>query len=40
MQDGIKLLIDRMDKYPEEFFGDLAFRWSDIMQLQEIKNVH
>ena len=32
MQDGIKLLIDRMDKYPEEFFGDLSFRWSDIMQ--------
>lgn len=32
MQDGIKLLIDRMDKYPEEFFGDLAFRWSEIMQ--------
>jgi hypothetical protein len=32
MQDGIKLLIDRMDKYPEEFFGDLSFRWSEIMQ--------
>lgn len=32
MQDGIKLLIDRMDKYPEEFFGDLAFRWAEIMQ--------
>jgi hypothetical protein len=32
MQDGIKLLIDRMDKYPEEFFGELSFRWSDIMQ--------
>jgi hypothetical protein len=32
MQDGIKLLIDRMDQYPEEFFGDLSFRWSEIMQ--------
>jgi hypothetical protein len=32
MQDGIKLLIDRMDKYPEEFFGDLSFRWSEIMK--------
>jgi hypothetical protein len=32
MLDGIKLLIDRMDKYPEEFFGDLSFRWSEIMQ--------
>ena len=32
MQDGIKVLIDRMDKYPEEFFGELSFRWSDIMQ--------
>lgn len=32
MQDGIKLLIERMDQYPEEFFGDLSFRWTDIMQ--------
>ena len=32
MLDGIKLLIERMDQYPEEFFGDLSFRWSDIMQ--------
>ena len=32
MQDGIKLLIDRMDSYPEEFFGELSFRWSEIMQ--------
>lgn len=32
MQDGIKLLIDRMDSYPEEFFGELSYRWSEIMQ--------
>jgi hypothetical protein len=32
MLDGIKLLIERMDQYPEEFFGDLSFRWSEIMQ--------
>jgi hypothetical protein len=32
MLDGIKLLIERMDEHPEEFFGDLSFRWSDIMQ--------
>lgn len=32
MQDGIKLLIERMDQYPEEFFGDLSFRWTEIMQ--------
>jgi len=32
MLDGIKLLIERMDQYPEEFFGDLSYRWSNIMQ--------
>lgn len=32
MLDGIKLLIDRMEHHPEEFFGDLAYRWADIMQ--------
>jgi hypothetical protein len=32
MLDGIKLLIDRMDQHPEEFFGDLSYRWSGIMQ--------
>ena len=32
MLDGIKPLIERMDQHPEEFFGDLSFRWSDIMQ--------
>lgn len=32
MLDGIKLLIDRMDQHPEEFFGDLSYRWSLIMQ--------
>ena len=32
MLEGIKLLIDRMEHHPEEFFGDLAFRWADIMQ--------
>jgi len=32
MQQGIKVLIERMDSHPEEFFGDLAFRWSEIMQ--------
>jgi hypothetical protein len=32
MQDGIKLLIERMDQYPEEFFGDLSFRWTEVMQ--------
>ena len=32
MLDGIKLLIDRMDQHPEEFFGDLSYRWSVIMQ--------
>jgi len=32
MLDGIKLLIDRMDQHPEEFFGDLSYRWSNIMQ--------
>jgi hypothetical protein len=32
MLDGIKLLIERMDEHPEEFFGDLSFRWADIMQ--------
>lgn len=32
MQDGIKLLIDRMEHYPEEFFGELSYRWSEIMQ--------
>jgi hypothetical protein len=32
MQEGIKVLIERMDSHPEEFFGDLAFRWSEIMQ--------
>lgn len=32
MLDGIKLLIDRMEHHPEEFFGDMSFRWSEIMQ--------
>jgi hypothetical protein len=32
MQQGIKVLIERMDSHPEEFFGDLAFRWAEIMQ--------
>jgi hypothetical protein len=32
MQQGIKVLIERMDSNPEEFFGDLAFRWAEIMQ--------
>ena len=32
MLDGIKLLIERMDSNPEEFFGDLAYRWSEVMQ--------
>lgn len=32
MLDGIKLLIDRMEHHPEEFFGDLSYRWSLIMQ--------
>jgi hypothetical protein len=32
MLDGIKLLIERMDSNPEEFFGDLAYRWADVMQ--------
>ena len=32
MQEGIRVLIERMDSHPEEFFGDLAFRWSEIMQ--------
>lgn len=32
MLDGIKLLIDRMEHHPEEFFGDMSFRWADIMQ--------
>ena len=32
MLEGIKLLIDRMEHHPEEFFGDLSYRWSVIMQ--------
>lgn len=32
MLEGIKLLIDRMEHHPEEFFGDLSYRWSLIMQ--------
>lgn len=32
MLEGIKLLIDRMEHHPEEFFGDLSYRWSEIMQ--------
>ena len=32
MQQGIQVLIERMDSHPEEFFGDLAFRWAEIMQ--------
>jgi hypothetical protein len=32
MLEGIKLLIDRMEHHPEEFFGDLSYRWSIIMQ--------
>lgn len=32
MLDGIKVLIERMDSHPEEFFGDLAYRWAAIMQ--------
>jgi hypothetical protein len=31
MLDGIKLLIDRMESHPEEFFGELSYRWSSIM---------
>jgi len=32
MQEGIRVLIERMDSHPEEFFGDLAYRWAEIMQ--------
>lgn len=32
MLDGIKLLVERMDSNPEEFTGDLSYRWSNIMQ--------
>jgi hypothetical protein len=32
MLDGIKLLIDRMESHPEEFFGELSYRWSSIMR--------
>ena len=32
MLEGIKLLIERMDSNPEEFTGDLSYRWSNIMQ--------
>ena len=32
MQDGIKVLIERMESHPEEFFGELAYRWAEIMQ--------
>lgn len=32
MLEGIKLLIERMDSNPEEFMGDLSYRWSHIMQ--------
>lgn len=32
MQQGIQVLIERMDSHPEEFFGDLAYRWADVMQ--------
>jgi len=32
MLDGIKVLIERMDSHPEEFFGDLAYRWAEVMQ--------
>lgn len=32
MQQGIKVLIERMESHPEEFFGDLAYRWAEIMQ--------
>jgi len=31
MLDGIKLLIERMESHPEEFFGELSYRWSSIM---------
>lgn len=32
MLEGIKLLIERMDSHPEEFTGDLSYRWANIMQ--------
>lgn len=32
MLDGIKVLIERMDSHPEEFFGDLSYRWAEVMQ--------
>jgi hypothetical protein len=32
MLEGIKLLIERMETNPEEFTGDLSYRWSNIMQ--------
>jgi hypothetical protein len=32
MNDGIKILIERMDSNPEEFFGELSHRWANIMQ--------
>ena len=32
MLNGIKLLIERMETNPEEFTGDLSYRWSHIMQ--------
>ena len=32
MLEGIKLLIERVDSNPEEFTGDLSYRWANIMQ--------
>lgn len=32
MLSGIKLLIERMESHPEEFFGELSYRWSSIMR--------
>lgn len=32
MLEGVKLLIERMDSNPEEFMGNLSYRWSSIMQ--------
>lgn len=32
MLQGIKLLMERMDSNPEEFFGDLSYRWAEVMQ--------
>lgn len=31
MIEGVRILIDRMETHPEEFVGELSYRWAHIM---------